>query len=423
MADRSRYYLAKVLAALGEPAEAIAELDAIVSKGPSAWNDRARLQKGQILLASERKAEAISEFEAIERGDPAGLAVPEARLRRAEALVAMDLGAEAEPLLSGLIEETSTAEPIASQAAYVLGGLQLDGARPDEALATFEKALGRPDLGTLAPLLSYRSAEALAALGRESEARGRFERVAAEHPDDDWADRALLAASRLALEAQSPQDQDSEAARALAAQLVARYPGSPLLPNALLIEARALRLQGRDAEAIPILADLIAADGTPADLVAASRYDLGLAYKATGQADRAAEVLAESAEAEGTATGPAASYALGQARFDAGRYDEAIAPLDRFLAERPADPLAPHALAYLAIASAELGKTTEVDESLARLQEGWPASEDLVRVRVRLGEAAYEAGDFERAAACSARRPRASRPSRPEPAPASAGRS
>jgi TolA-binding protein len=395
LADRSRYYLARVLASQGETDAALGALEKVIARERSEWSAKARLQAGQIQADAGRLDEAVARFEALEQSDPGGPFAAEARLRRGEALVALKRIDEAERLLEPLATGPATPPAIALQAAYALGGLLLDDRdQPQRALAVFESAQSKAQGSALAPMLLYRSAEALARLGKAEEARARYLQVVADFPRDAWADRALLAAARVALDSRDP-----ETARTLAGQLIARYPSSPLRPSARLVEARALRASGRDAEAIPLLRALLdEPEGVGADLLAAARYDLSLAYKASGQPEKAAEVLAEVAVAPSAPLAASARYTLGQTRFEAAQFAEAVEPLRQYVQEMPDSELTPHALAYLAVAEHELGHAEESSAALDRLARGWPESEDLVRVRVRLGEAALEADDHSRAA-------------------------
>lgn len=395
MADRSRYHLARVLASQGETDAALAALAPLVEGTKPEWSERARLQRGQIEAQAGRLEEAVATFAALEQANPKGASLPEARLRRAEALVGLERPDEAEPVLSALAGDPATPAAVAAQAGYDLGGLLLDVRhRPADALAAFDAAASRSPDARLAPLLLFRSAEALQALDRPAEARPRFLKVADEFPRDAWADRALLAASRLALEAKAFAE-----ARRLAAQLPARYPGSPLRPNARLIEARALRGAGREADAIPLLAALLDDVDVPPEIARAARYDLSLAYKATGRPEKAAETLAALADApaDASAVGAPARYALGQARFEAGQLAEAVEPFEQYLAEEQDGPLAAHALAYLADVHHRLGDEDASRAALDRLVRDFPDSEDLLRLRVRLGEAALQADDPARA--------------------------
>jgi TolA-binding protein len=394
LADRARYYLARVLDSQGEPDAALATLGPLLARADSPFAARARLLAGQAEAGAGRLEEAVAAFEALERAEPDGPLAAEARLRRARALIGLERAGEAEPILAALAADAK-APALATQAAYELGGLRLDAGQPESALATFDAALAKADGTPLAPMLLYRSAEAQAKLGRADDARARFLRVVREFPRDAWADRALLAAARLALESR-----DAEAARNLAAQLPARYPGSPLRDDARLVEARALRALGRPAEAVDALRGLLDDPSRLApELAAAARYDLSLAYKAAGEPEKAAEVLAPLASS-GAATPAAANarFTLGQARFDAGQLAEAVGPLREFVDAAPESDLAPHALAYLAVAEHELGHAEGEQSALDQLARDWPESDDLVRVRVRLGEAALEAKDPARAA-------------------------
>jgi TolA-binding protein len=394
LADRARFYLARVLASKGEADKAIEALDVLAAREGSEWADRAKLQIGQILAGSGRAEEAVAALEALERANPGGPAVPEARLRRAEALLTLKRADEAEALLAPLASDASTPPAIASQAAYDLGGSLFDRGQAEPALAAWDAALKRFPGSSPTPMLLFRSAEALAKLDRPDEARGRYLKLVQEHPKDPWADRALLAAARLTLDAR-----DAANARTLAAELPRRYPESPLRPNARLIEARALRAVGREVDAIPLLTGLLAEDGLSDEVAQAARYDLSLAYKATNQPERAAAVLAEMAKAPAAPFAANARYTLGQTQFDSGRFAEAVEAFDAFLKEEAEGPLAPHALAYLAVAHHELGDEAASDAALDRLAREWPESEDLPRVRLRLGEAALKAEKPERAAA------------------------
>ncbi len=74
-------------------------------------------------------------------------------------------------------------------------------------------------------------------------------------------------------------------------------------------------------------------------------------------------------------------------------------PWRSYLDDNPKGELAPHALAYLADAYHRLGQEEASQAALDRLAREWPESEDLVRLRVRLGEEALKADQAERAVA------------------------
>lgn len=395
LADRARFYLARVLNARGRTDEAVERLREIEKRGNPTWGDRARMQVGQFLVSAGRAEEAVKAFEAVEKADPRGPMVAEARLRKAEALVALKQFEEADPIFSALARDPAVPPSLAVQAAYDLGGSLRDQGQEAKASEVWNQALMRFPGSDLDAMLLFRSAESIRDLGRLDEAARRFLKVAADHPEDAWADRALLSAARIALD----QKQFEQAGK-LCEQIAARYPSSKLLSEAALVKALAVQGSGRDAEAIPTLESLLKAEpALKGDLAQAARYALGLAYRNTNQPEKAAEVLSSMAKGAGTGLASSALYTLGQTEFDARRYEQAIEPLESFVKAEPKSDLAPHALAYLAEAYRETGRNSQEQAALDRLSEGWPESEDLVRVRLRLGEKSLEEKDPERAVA------------------------
>ena len=124
----------------------------------------------------------------------------------------------------------------------------------------------------------------------------------------------------------------------------------------------------------------------------ATRYYLGLAYKKTGETEKADEIL-KSLEG-GSAVAINAQFLLGQAKYEAGAYAEAIAPLERYLKELPDGDVADHALAYLAISSRHLGKTEAAQLALDELKRRFPKNKVFPSTALLLAESAYDAGDF-----------------------------
>ncbi|HEU5116723.1 MAG TPA: tetratricopeptide repeat protein [Isosphaeraceae bacterium] len=393
LADRARYYLARVLNAQGKTDEALARLTEIEERGKPNWVDKARMQTGQFLASAGRAEEAVKVFEAIEQANPTGPQVVEARLRRAEALVALKQFERADPILTALSTDPNTPPAVAVQAAYDLGGSLRDQGQDAKAFEVWNEALGRFPGSNLEAMLLFRSAESLRDLGQLDEANRRFLKVATDHPEDAWADRALLGAARIALE-----QKRYEQAEKLSEQISARYSGSSLLAEAALVKALAIQGSGRDAEAVPALEALLKSEPPlRTDLEQAARYALGLAYRNTNQPEKAAEMLATMARGSSEGLSTNALYTLGQTEFDARRYEQAIEPLEAFVKANPQGDLTPHALAYLAVAYRERNQPEGEKSALERLAEGWPESEDLVRVRLRLGEKSLGAKDPERA--------------------------
>lgn len=392
--DRARYGEGRTLAARQDYAGALALFEAVLKGKNPDWTDRARFQVGLAQLAAGKPNEAVAAFEALEVDAPHSALVSEARLRRAEALSKLGRDGEAITLLRPLAAgETG----MASQAAYALAGCLLKQNHSAEALAACDEALKRFPETPMRPLLLFQGAEALAASGRPDEARKRFEELVSAHPKDEWADDALLRAAELAQKAG-----DTDAARALAVKLAAQYPKSVRRPHARLIEAQAA-IAAKDAKAaITLLEPLLADAELDAALAQAVRLALGVAYNDAGQPEKAREVLKDQANAPAANT-PApklaaeAQYVLGIGHFDAKRYAESAAALDAYLAAKPTGNVAADALGYLAVARQKLGQDNASQHALERLAADFPKSKILFQTRLALGEAALDAGVFERA--------------------------
>jgi TolA-binding protein len=294
-------------------------------------------------------------------------------------------------------------EPTGPRSALELATIELEHGHADAALSTLDAALARFPKSTAAPALQFRSAEALQKQNRLDEAEGRYLQVIEIDPKDPWADDALVRAAQAALDRG-----DAARARRLAAGFAARFPRSPKRVEARLIEARAAARAGDAAEAVTILEGLLAPPaetakgGGPQPLAPApaqtARYDLALAYRALGRKSEAEAILAKLAK---EATGPVtadAQFLLGQAHLEAGRYAEAIGPLQQYLAANPRGDVADFAIAHLAIARLGLGRLDDAWTNLADLAERFPASKALPATRLRLAEAALAAHRADRGA-------------------------
>jgi TolA-binding protein len=382
--DRSRYGLARTLMAQKEPDAAIPHLEAVIQGGARDWTDKSRYQLGLAQAEAGRHVEAVASFEALEREAPNSPTLPEARLKRAESLGRLDRHAEAEAILKPLAAGEGG---IAAQASYALASSQLKQDRPADSLATSDEALTRFAGSPMVPLLLFRSAEAAARLERHDEARARYVRIAEDYPKDEWADVALTRAAEEALRGGDPAT-----ARKLAARLPESFPESEQRANAALIEAQAA-LADKDPESAITRLESLLAEGHPDPATAQSaRLSLGVAYRAAGRPDKAAELLKDLEDAPADA-----QYVVGAGHFEAGRYADAIAPLQAYLAGKPKGELAADALALLALAQDETGDHDQSEATLTRLVEGFPQSKALAKARLRLGEAALHDHRTERA--------------------------
>ena len=135
----------------------------------------------------------------------------------------------------------------------------------------------------------------------------------------------------------------------------------------------------------------------PPALAQDARYELALAYRALGRMADADKLLATLAAEPAGPLAADAQFLLGQAHVEAGRYAEAIPPLQRYLAENPRGEVAEFALADLVAAQLGAGRTEDAGKTLALLARQFPAGKALPRARLRIAEAALAARQFDRA--------------------------
>jgi TolA-binding protein len=399
LADRARYGLARTLAAAGDRDRALSLFRELARQGGPEWVDRAWLQVASIELAADRPKDAIEALASLERAVPGSALKGEARLRRARALDRLGRVDEAGRVLKELTADP--ANPLAPQASLELATIELEHDRAEAALAAVAAILERGGRSPLRPALLFRSAEALRKLKRLDEAQARFLQVVETAPDDPWADDALHRAAGTALDRK-----DAATARRLAAELVAKYPASPLRGEARLIEARAAAMAGDHRAAAGLLERLLEPAGAAAGrtapplspaVVQDARYELALAYRELRRPADAEKLLARLAGEPAGAAAADAQFLLGQAHVEAGRFGEAIAPLERYLDANPRGDVAEFALADLVAAQLGAGRPAEADKTLALLARQYPAGKALPRARLRVAEAAEVAGKFDRA--------------------------
>ena len=244
----------------------------------------------------------------------------------------------------------------------------------------------------MAAALLFRSAEAALKLGNKNDARARFLRASEAETKDAWAEDALIRAARLALD-----QGDAKGADELAESFVTRFPKSALRADARLVSAHAALKADKPKEAIAILTESLAEDHPSPPTAQAETYYLGLAYSKDGQSARASELLDRLAKTPAAPAAADAQFLVGQAHVEAGRYSEGVSALESYLKGKPDGDVVDYALAHLIQARIGLGELDAVFETLGRLSAKFPRSKVLDVSRVRAGEAALGAKQYERA--------------------------
>ena len=401
LADRAKYGLGRTLAELGQRDEGLKLLRDLAKDGETEWVDRAWLQIGLIEKSDGRFAEAVEAFASLEKAAPGSALRPEARLHRALALAQLARLDEAETLLNVLANDAS--EPLGAKAALELATIQLEHNQHEAALKILDEALKRFPKSPAAPALQFRSGESLLKLNRLADAQARFLRVVEVFPNDPLADDAINRAAQCALERNDPAT-----ARRLAGSFATRFPQSPLRAEVRLMEARAASSERKPKEAVAILESLLPlqdrsaqrpSSTLPPAMSRAARYELALAYRATGQKAQSEAILSSLVKGTNDPVAADAQFLLGQAHVEAGRYAEATASLEQYLAAKPQGDVVDFALAQLAEARLGLGRPQDALKTLTVLAERFPKSKALAPARLRLAEAELAAHHTEQAAA------------------------
>ncbi len=413
LADRARYGLARSLARLDKPAEALAILKTLALRPASEWTDRAWFQVGQIEADAGHWREAAAAFVSLEKASPKSELIARARLSRSEALERLGRREESEALLTGLSRDPSAT--IAANAALALGTSQLARGDAAAAYASLTAARARFSGASVRAGLSVRAAEAALKLGKVEEARGLLEEAAGGDPKDAVVADALLRSGLLAIERK-----DYEAAARFASRFLSANPKHARRGEADLIAGRADLELKQAPRAVKRLETALAQDEPTPAAKRALQYYLALAYRAAGrpaEAERLLKGLSEMPAAVVGAAGAASTsdavsadalFVLAQGHLAAKRYAEAASALEKFLKARPEDAFASRAWAALVEAhllagkrddpSAALEGYTHARSALDRFAVAHPRAIELAAARVRVGEAALSMKKYDAAA-------------------------
>ena len=206
------------------------------------------------------------------------------------------------------------------------------------------------------------------------------------YPRDARAPEALFLRAESAL-----ATDDAAVAASLFSQFQTRYPDHPLAAQARLALGRYYYARGDDARAEEALVAALAQDG-PADGRAQAAYLLGLVHRRQGRAEAAAAAF-EQAATDDTPTAPAALYALGSLRADAGDWAgaaDAFGQLRSRYGGSPEDETAGLALAEALIRTGQLAEGADEAERRRPGLFGDEAARGALlsgEARLRLGQA------------------------------------
>ncbi|MFM9059202.1 MAG: tetratricopeptide repeat protein [Planctomycetaceae bacterium] len=226
-------------------------------------------------------------------------------------------------------------------------------------------------------------------------------RVAADEPASSDAARAAYA-SAAAFQNREAWDLAAEEWQAL----LTAHPQDPLALKGRYYLA-ICQLKNGDWPGAQKTLQAVVASKADADTIALARWELARGAFATAQAKPAPEAFAAAAAElqtylAGAAGRPQAADALhflGEALWQAGTRDEALAAWQRFLKEQPKSPRLPEVLYALGVGQAETGKRDEAAATLDRFAKEFPQhalAADVALWRADLATTAGRPADAEK---------------------------
>lgn len=341
---------------------------------------------GEIALSAHHPSTAVEYFRDGLKRFPEGQLQDDCRLGLARALEKLKQCDEAERLLAAVAGKTDS--PLADAAQFHLGALQYGMSRYEQALKSFAAFEDRFANSPWHPNAKLGHGLTLLKLDRPAEACRDFDAVlAGKASGNALMQQALQGKIQAALQSRDYAEVDRQTKA-----FETRFPQSPLLCEARRMLARSLVERKQYEQASTLLESLVSAEAKDSrDLE--SRYLLALSYDGLGRYEQALAALLPVLDAAEGQLKADAQLAHGSLLLSLKKYSEAIAPLETFLATKPARDDEVKALGELAICYARAGQLDKAKKLLAEIMRKHPGHAILPPIIERLAEAAYDAND------------------------------
>jgi len=385
MQDACRFGLARALEKQDKVEEAERFYMAVAAKTGSSLADDAQFNLGALQYVSGRFEETLTSFEAFESRLEESPWQSTARLGRGWALVKLGRLAEAKTVLESITADAK----VGVEARYWLGlteKAQKDW--PSAARTLLEAAAEHPD-HELTAALRFHAGESLFHAGRTAEAGEQFDHVIASTRDDNhWVDDAMRGKVQVALQTKDYQTLDRQAA-----EFATRFPQSEMEPDVQRMLAQSLFERKQHERAIQVLERLIQA-GPEAGQALEDRYLLSLSFEGLERHQEALEALTPVVESGAGRLRADAQLTRASLLMKLKRFEEAIAPLEAFLASNPTADDEAACLGNLAICYAEVRQLDKARQRYAELLEKHAGHELVAPTTEQLAQAVYDAGDL-----------------------------
>lgn len=385
--DECRYGLARALEKQGTPSaseEAERLYAALAGKPGNEFADNAQFHLGALQYAQNRFEDALATFRAFDTTFAQSSLRSTVQLGRGWALLKLGQTDEARAMFQGILADPK----VGIEARYWLGLTQKQQKDWKGAATTLLEAAAAEPKNRLVPSIRLHAGDALLHSGNVSAAAAQYDQVlAAVGPESDLADDAMRGRAQAAL-----LTKDYVALDRLAADFAARYPKSPLLVDIQRAVARSLIERKEFQRAAEILQPLVAATEA-GEQALENRYLLSLSYEGLQRPQDALNVLT-----------PVLQSANGQLLADAQltqaaqlvslkQFQEAIGPLEAYLATKPEGDTEVKARGLLAVSLARTGQLPRAKEAFKTLIDKYPQHELMLPITEQLADAAYQAGD------------------------------
>ena len=311
------------------------------------FKDKALLAHAQYLIGRARADQgqyepAIAALNAALAAKPDWAQADETLLALAHSYRARGQLGEAAAALTRLLASFPSS-PVAARAIYLLAECEAAQDRPDQALAHYRDAAGRPGDEATAALAQFGVGRILYRKGDWKGAADALGVLAQKYPGSDVTPRALYARAL----AERKLKQDSQAIRDVQAFLAAKPAGDEALDARLVLGLCQASIGQHQAAADTLAA--LAKEHPEYPQVDQVRYELAFALQELKRDDEAAAAFRQLAAA--SPSSPLAAeglFRVGESLYASGKYAEAARAYDESLARAPAPALKEKALHKLA---------------------------------------------------------------------------
>lgn len=294
---------------------------------------------------------------------------------------------------SGLENVAKRDVPEAAEASQWIGRALLKEKNPQEALKVLDAAIAKHGNSPALSQLVLARIDALYEIpDRRAETVPLYAEFSQKYPKDELASQAHYMSALTALELDS-----HAAAKTNSDTFAAKFANDPLLPDVLFIGAEARLLLREYAESEKFYRDFLMRAPQHANAPQA-RVRLGLAMQLAGRnADALKELDATLASLTDVTLKSEALAIIGRCQAAEKQYDKAAAAFEQSLAAKPDRNQTDQTLLALADSLRRIDRVADANVKLEQLKRDFAKSPLAEEATFRLGEAAYAAGEFDKA--------------------------